>query len=422
MPDAFTRADETLERVRAMSALHQGKLVVSNLHELYALVFSCIAGGVIGTTAFTKILISVQSLFEIRVWNKSTPLLVRIYLFGPEPEGNAQILERHKWILRNPHPNERGEQPLTVRNSGALAAVREAHAGPALEALDSAVQLLQTLATDSLIDIAYSVVLSRAAAGKHNIAPSEVDSPIVVLSLARNLWAYERRFLRRKATAVLLEEGEEEVLPRNLLVPSNMTCLKDGTDNALLCLAAMAVLRSRGYAVGKRYQNLLAVLSAYYLRARVNSSRLRVTARARGVSFLASAPTRSSQDPESRRILTELEQFRQEAEEIERECVPRLAMLLQRLEELGLARPHGATWVPSVSRVRLKDSDRTIDLRVIAQKVDEFVGVLDNLFNRREEPAEDWIRNRAYRHPRTNLLRESQRQNERRGSQEEEWF
>lgn len=379
-------AEEVLKEVRDLGARQREPLRISNTHEYYGLIHSCLNSESIPRTRFTKILVSIFEAFDVEIENDYTPFLPRIYLYGPEPEGNTELLNRHKWLISNPSEDMTKTKPVAVQDPEALAEVRERYDESILSDLSTAVEFLQTLTTENLIEISYSLALGRETREGENIGAAEVDNPVVVFSLARNLREFERTILKSRAEDQMpfsWSQGEKGITEFSIRRKNGLTCLKDGTDNALLCLAGLAVLRSRGHKTGKRLQNLLATLSCYYCRARVRASKLMASLRRNGPSYTKIKDGNVRTSPKQERMVEKIEELKEDAEQLERETAPHLEDLITFLSEKELVAEseEGLNPVSPVVGLNAPGRKDRIDLREIIENANEYIGTLDKLAN-----------------------------------------
>lgn len=407
------RAGVILREIRELARDQKGKMSVLNPYALYELVFSCVKGRAIGVLPFTKILVIVESEFRIGTRNEWKPFLKRVFLHGIEPEENSAMLARHRTLLWNDDAILSPSRPIVLRDDDAAKRLNQLRADldeHALAALTRAVELLQTASNETLIELAYASALDRATVGGPNITPEETTHGIVKASLARNLRDFEKLFLERPPTSPLeIPAGARGARVDSLRAANGLTCLKDGTSNLLLCLLALAVLHRRGHPTGQKMQNLLAILSCYYSRARVEASRAQsYLAATYGIRFREVKRPEELPNEEARKVVRDIEIFNKEARDLEVAVTPRLQEMLQALKKAGLAEVRSGTWIPSVATVTLEPAGNAVDLAKHAADVDTLISLLARFKNYRPWPYNSGRgRYRPRSHPRPPVIQGS---------------
>lgn len=291
--------------------------------------------------------------------------LQHITLHGVQGEWEEDILERLKDRgLVEVHRDSLG---VVSRPSTAIPRTMDAFGHDSVQAFGEMVRMLQRESIDDLIELAYNVAMRRDIPGPPFVQLHETGRPIVAHSLAHNLFAYGKFYLPAPGSC-FQPQGEQEVHTDQLWFDNGMTCLKDGTRNGLLCLAGLSFLELCGYPAGRRLQNLLALLSCYYSRAKVQAHKLG----ALGSDFRA----RNAQKETLQAIGDEAQQFRAEAKELETISLPTLRRMVNRLEDLHLVRTEGVRVLPLVSQVRLLEGGEAVNVGEIAANARACVSLL----------------------------------------------
>ncbi|GBE54802.1 hypothetical protein BMS3Bbin15_00963 [archaeon BMS3Bbin15] len=227
---------------------------VSDLDELYALIWSCLQSSFrnfdIPNTIMAKSVIIASKTFNIETPSTS-PILPTIHLYGPELIGDKEILLYSPYLKRAGGDMIGSVQPdkhVIPTDNRAIARIREKY-DSYLNPLEGILEHILGSLSD-MIDLTYDVVFERPYfTGSHNImTPEEAMKNIVWNTLCRNMLRVKRTLTRRGKRNFEIPDNTVNFSISNH--GGNIECLKDGTKNDMVIFQGIYLMNAMGLPTG----------------------------------------------------------------------------------------------------------------------------------------------------------------------------
>lgn len=362
----------------------------------------------IEATRFEKLAVIGRHLASFQDRRAHFPFIETIHNFGPYPEGITEFLRYVSDILTLSRVSPTGG-PTTFHDSKIYSPDPEKTkraAGPVEEASEDFFEDLKTLAgfiielptTSKVVDVAYSICLDRSEYNpSRNLRDSrEALSPIVLTSLARNLWYIENsiRTERRRDPAVPKGEG---VLPFDEAIldwGDGIECLKEGTINVLVAYLAVCTLHSRGYITGRNHKHLTRLLAWRKLNRDLKYRQARGVLQRSQLDFERLIELLHDGETEAEEYVSGSDRGKKALEflksrgQIRFNTESLVATLAKRMQDLDLVRKEGSNLVPLVKTIRVARGE-IIEIEHYVEKIDTKIRKIDELRSwlKRERPA-----------------------------------
>ncbi len=227
---------------------------VSDLNELYVLIWSCLQSSFINydipNTIMAKSVIIASKTFNIETPSTS-PILPTIHLYGPELIGDKEILSCNSSLKRAGGDMIDSVQPykhVIPTDNRAIVRIREKY-DSYLDPLDGMFEYILGSSRD-MIDLTYDVVFERPYfTGSHNImTPEEATKDIVWNTLCRNMLRVKRTLTRRGKRNFEIPDNTVNFSISNH--GGNIECLKDGTKNDMVIFQGIYLMNAMGLPTG----------------------------------------------------------------------------------------------------------------------------------------------------------------------------
>ncbi len=227
---------------------------VSNLDELYVLIWSCLQSSFrnsdIPKTILAKSVIIASNVFNIETPSTS-PILPTIHLYGPELIGDKEILSYSSSLKRAGGDMIDSVQPykhVIPTDNRAIARIQKKY-DSYLDPLEGILGHILGSLSD-MIDLTYDVVFERPYfTGSHNImTPEEATKDIVWNTLCRNMLRVKRTLTMRGKRNFDLPDNTVNFSISNH--GGNIECLKDGTKNDMVIFQGIYLMNAMGMPTG----------------------------------------------------------------------------------------------------------------------------------------------------------------------------